>query len=1239
MKPRISRSRAPSSSVSLHAGSLIAVAALLVFGSWDLYQTAAASAVFLLEHPTSWIGAIALLGGIFGVGYLIANLRQRGQQKQAAKREPLFRMLTDHATDLILQLSSRGTVVYASPSCQRILGYTQDEIQGRPTFDFIHPDDFAAIGVARRRILRSHFLRITYRLRHAEGHYIWVEAHARMIETPDSSRSILVIARDVTARKNMEDQLHLFKRVVAAANYGIMLTDSQASGFPIIYVNDAFTQITGYTSEEVVGQNSRFLQGATADTEALEHLRHLLVSQDEGEVLLRNYRKDGTPFWNALRVAPVRNDAGVVTHYVGMLNDVTKAKEAEEALRRSEERFERAISATNEGLWDWNIKRDEIWFAPRYKALIGYSEDDALPNSYETWADLLHPMDQAFVFAAIEANLEMRLPFDVQYRLRHKDGTYRWFRARGDAYRDAEGIPIRMSGSIQDITDRKTAEEALRLSEQRFRRIFEAGPLGMIISDRETRAFLDVNPMICKMLGYTYEEMLGLSLQDITWPEDYEIGQEQVALLYSGQIDSFHVEKRYRKKDGLYLWARMTASTVLNDVGEAVYGLAMIEDITQRRLAEDALRHSEALLKRTQQVGRIGGWEINLMTNEVTWTDEVYRIHETDKSYTPSVETGLQFYAPEAIPIITEAVENAIAERKPFDLELPLITTNKRQIWVHTVGEAWPAEGPVERITGTFQDITERRQAAQQLEQYAADLEVARDEAEAAARAKSEFLATMSHEIRTPMNGVIGMTSLLLDTPLNEEQREFVETIRISGDSLLTIINEILDFSKIEAGKIELEDQRFELRSCVEEALELLAPQASEKHLELLSCFSDDVPTAIQGDVTRLRQVLVNLIGNAVKFTETGEILVDVRSSQQGKQPYQLHITVRDTGIGIPHDRMHRLFQSFTQVDASTTRQYGGTGLGLAICERLVHLMGGRIWAESEEGKGSAFHFTITPGALWHTSPSEKAVPAVLEGKIVLVVDDNATNRKILVRQLSRWGMHPQAFATGPEALASFTEQPNYDLIILDMHMPDMDGFAVAQAIQARFREATPALMLLSSIGDRVEGDDLFDVQLTKPVRRNQLRRALQRTFERCHERQQAHVLPKTAQERQDLRVLLVEDHLINQRVAVRLLDRLGYRVDVAANGQEAITALCRQHYDVVLMDIHMPEMDGLEATRHIRAKLAADEQPYIIAMTASSEKEERERCLNAGMNDFLAKPVKLAPLRQALAARHLVPA
>ena len=518
------------------------------------------------------------------------------------------------------------------------------------------------------------------------------------------------------------------------------------------------------------------------------------------------------------------------------------------------------------------------------------------------------------------------------------------------------------------------------------------------------------------------------------------------------------------------------------------------------------------------------------------------------------------------------------------------------------------------------------------------DLIRAQHQAEAAARAKAEFMANMSHEIRTPLNAVVGMTSLLLSTSLNAEQQDYAETIRNSSDALLDIINDILDFSKIEAGRMSLEKQPFYLSDCIESALDLLAAHAAEKGLDLAYTVQENTPTKFAGDVTRLRQILVNLLSNAVKFTEEGEIVVSATSRSIAANQCELHFAVHDTGIGIPPERMDRLFQAFSQADASTTRRYGGTGLGLTISKRLVEMMGGQIRAESQAGVGSTFHFTI----LAETSPTTARITPQgaqpdLSGKRLLIVDDNATNRRILTRQTESWGMLPKALPSGPQALELLHAGESFDLAILDMHMPEMDGLALAQEIQKKHSPDSLPLIMLTSLGP--QPDDLqgvkFAAYLVKPIKPAQLHAAIQSVLEK-----RAAPKKKTAKlarldeqmgQRHPLRILVTEDNPVNQKVAVSLLGRLGYLADIASNGIEALQALARQEYDVVLMDVQMPEMDGVTATARIRADFPRQRQPRLIAMTADALEGDRERCLAEGMDDYISKPVRVEELVQVL--------
>ena len=670
--------------------------------------------------------------------------------------------------------------------------------------------------------------------------------------------------------------------------------------------------------------------------------------------------------------------------------------------------------------------------------------------------------------------------------------------------------------------------------------------------------------------------------------------------------------------------------------------VAIYSDLTDLMRAEHALRESE---ERLRAFFDNSPFEIFLKDTQGRHV-LVNRKFEEMNGFTEGEVIGKTTHEifPQSFADISVKQDRTVIESgNVISTELEATIANDLRITVTDKFPVRSADGGIAGVGGIVTDITDRKERERQLAELVENLEIARDEAEAANQAKSAFLATMSHEIRTPMNSVVGMTSLLLDTEQTAEQREFTEIVRNSSDALLTIINDILDFSKIEAGRLELELQTFELRDCIQGALDLLASKATEKNLELAYVVSPNTPEAIIGDMSRLRQVLVNLLNNALKFTEQGEVILSVSidpTSSATSSNSILQFSVTDSGVGIPAERMDRLFQPFSQVDASISRRHGGTGLGLAISKRLCELMGGRMWVESEEGKGSVFHFNINAEAV---DKSEydflHAIQPQLRMKRLLVVENNDTSRNLIVDQTREWGMQPHATASANEALGWIRQGEHFDLAIVDRHMPDMEGIELTSTIRKQSNAKDLPIIMLTSLGEQ-EGELAglnFDAFLGKPIKPSQLFDVLvnisvgKPVTHQVREQVTTSTFDESMGREFPLRILLTEDNANNQKLALLVLSRLGYRADVAGNGIEALEALQRQSYDVVLMDVQMPEMDGLEATRRIRKKRPNNQTPWIIAMTANAMQGDREMCLEAGMNDYVTKPIRIEQVTTSL--------
>lgn len=878
---------------------------------------------------------------------------------------------------------------------------------------------------------------------------------------------------------------------------------------------------------------------------------------------------------------------------------------------------------------------------------------------------------------------------------RSKQGALRLISWSNTALINAAGEVEFVMGTGIDITDRKLAELALKESEERYRDLFE-NATDLIQSVDAEGHFLYVNRAWKETLGYDEAQVYQMTLFDILHPDCREHCQALFQKLLSGEKVE-RVETAFLTASGETVWVEGNVNCRFED-GVMVATRGIFRNITEQKKAAEELERQN---RRAQLLANLSlkiRESLDIAEILETTVTEIQALLKADRVLVyrfqpdgsgiiskektqpgiPSLlgeviedpcfqEKYAQLYSQGRVRVVSDVESEGL---KPCYLELlqkvqvranlvvPLFL--EQQLWGLLL--AHQCSGPrqwqpfeMELLSQLANQIGIALTQAALLERErkrSLELEQARKAAEQAAQAKSSFLATMSHEIRTPMNAVLGMTGLLLETPLNAEQRDFVETIRISGDALLTLINDILDFSKLEAGEMELEILDFDLRSCLEEVADLFAPTAHAKGLELAVLMPPEVPRYLRGDASRLRQILNNLVSNAIKFTHRGEVVIQAEVLQETATHVHLRLSVRDTGIGIPAAAQSKLFQPFSQVDASTTRKYGGTGLGLAICKQLTELMGGTISLQSQEGQGSTFSVELTlerqPYVQQLAQPSAR-VPVDLQGKRLLVVDDNATNRKILRCQATAWGMVVEEAENAYQAMdklrQAVREGRPFPLAVLDMQMPEVDGETLGRWIKADPQLAETQLVMMTSLGlgehSRRAAEIGFAAYLVKPVKQSRLQEALVMALGKSSGLSTSllgigpplsQTTPMADRPLQSLRILLAEDNPVNQKVALRQLESLGYKADVVANGQEVLDLLQQVRYDLILMDCQMPVMDGYEATRRLRQQeRRSGHRTVVIAITANAMQEDRERCLQAGMDDYLSKPVLKEDLQRLL--------
>ncbi len=1269
-------------------------------------------------------GAAYSLGLFVLTGVAISGLTESLQRsrRRIAASERRYAVTLASIGDAVIATDTQTRVTYLNPTAEALTAWPRADALGRPLGEVFRvideqtrrpAEDPAAevlrtgtvVGLANHTALLSR-----------DGREVPVDdCGAPIVDDRGSVAGVVLVFRDVTRRRQVEEA-DVFRRAnermelaVRGSNVGVWEIELADGGYPPRrrhYVN-VWEQLGHHATAEGTALDLANPDDRARVEEAIR--RYLNGETAVFETEIPFHHRDGSIRTMLARGAVVRDASGKPDRLVGSIIDITDRKRAEKALRESEQRWRDLTEALPQLVWSAAPDGACDYFSSQWTEHTGVAEADLLGWR---WLETLHPEDREPTRRFWLESVAGRHAYDVEYRVRRRGGDYRWFKTRGVPIRDGGGKVVKWFGTCTDITDLRQAEEALRASEHRFRGTFENAAVGVAHTHPSGR-LLRVNERFCAIVGYSRDELLQKTFQEITHPDDLAESVDSLGALLRGDAPSQRHEKRYLRKDGSAVWVELFTSLQRDVDGRPAYAIAMIQDISERKRLNAELRRSQEAEAERARLAELGRDVAIALSRGDTLRELLQPCAEAAVRFLDAAFARVWWLPPGKDVLELQAsagmytnLDGSHARIPVGHLKIGRIARDRRPVltnqvpsdphisdpdWARREGMVGFAGFPLvvnDRLLGVLAVFSRRQLSGDVLrtlesvsgvialglerKRQEVELRRARDAAEAANRAKDEFMANVSHEIRTPMNAILGMTELALDTPLTDDQRQHLKTVKSAADNLLGIINDLLDFAKIEAGKLELDPGDFSLRSAVGDTLRALAQRAHTKGLELIYHVEPDVPDALVGDAGRLRQVLLNLVGNAIKFTGRGEIVVRVsmrnaecRTQDENKEPGDsagdgsepssvlhssfciLHFSVRDTGIGIPKDKQERIFRAFEQEDTSTTRKYGGTGLGLTIAARLVALMGGTVAVDSEPGGGSTFTFSVRFGRQPYPPRPPSVRPTALPGDLpVLVVDDNATNRRILEEWLRGWRMRPEAVADGAAALDALRQgaasgRP-YPLVLLDARMPDTDGLALAAEIRARPELADTRIVLLTSDdrpGDPARLRELrIDGHLLKPAQQEQLLETICRVMSPGQADARPAAGPAGEPRRppvpatRPLRILVAEDNEFNSQLLEQLLTRRGHRVRLADNGRDALRLAREEAFDLLLLDLHMPEMDGFEVVRALREwERTAGGHLTVVALTARSRKEDRERCLAAGMDDFLAKPIQAADLWAAI--------